>query len=342
MLTPITRRGVLAAFAGVPAASAAGTAPFDFPEQPTILVAGPAGGRLDHWADVIAEPLGRALQQGSALVRQNAGGPDGVTGANQFQARAAPDGGTALLVPGTAALSWLTGDTRVRFEAGRWIPLWGGNTSAALAGRVRLTTGRPLRMPVHSIVGPELTALLALDLTGCQVTPVGVDQPDANLLGRSDLDIMFLRGAALQDEARLLAARGWSLVLSFGTIGPNGEVARDPSYSNLPIPQELIAGSRGVVKTELALALRAVTAAMKLDLALVLPELSPAAVVAWWRRGCGALAAAAEVQTEALRTQVRPIGSGAAAATVSSITVDAPVLLALRRWLAERHQWRPT
>ena len=84
MLRPITRRGALAGVAGCLAAGSARSAPSSFPDAPTILVAGPAGGRIDHWAAVIAEPLGRALQQGPALSRQNVGGPDGVTGANQI------------------------------------------------------------------------------------------------------------------------------------------------------------------------------------------------------------------------------------------------------------------
>lgn len=342
MLRPMTRRGALAGVAGCFAAGAARSAPSSLPDAPKILVAGPAGGRVDQWAALIAEPLGRAFQQGSALSRQNVGGPDGVTGANQFQARAAPDGATALLVPGAAALSWLTGDSRVRFDAGRWVPLWGADLSAALASRVPLTAGRRVRMALQSVVGPELAALLALDLMGVEVVPVRTDLAGVRLLERADVDVVLLRGAELRNETADFASLGWTLALGFGAIGANGELARDPSLPNLPIAQELIGGAHAERVAELSLGLRAVTTAMKLDLALVLPQLSPAALVAWWRRGCGGLSGAPAVQAEAVRTLVRPIGPGSAAASVSSISVEAPVLLELRRWLAERYQWRPS
>lgn len=342
MLRPITRRGALAGVASCFAAGQAPAAPSSLPDAPTIVVAGPAGGRIDHWATVIAEPLGRGLQQGSALSRQNVGGADGVTGANQFQARAAPDGATALLVPGAAALSWLTGDSRVRFDAGRWVPLWGADLPAALASRAPLTAGRRVRMALQSVAGPELAALLALDLMGVEVEPIRTDLASARPLERADVDLVLLRGAELRKGAADLASRGWALALGFGATGANGELSRDPSLPNLPIAQELIGAGRADHPAELSAALRAVTAAMKLDLALVLPQLSPAALVAWWRRGCDGLAGAPEVQAEAARTFVRPIGPGSAAACVSSISVDGPVLLELRRWLAERYQWRPS
>ena len=342
MLRPITRRGALGGIAGCLATGTAQSAPASFPDAPTILVAGPAGGRIDHWAAVIAEPLGRALQQGSALSRQNVGGPDGVTGANQFQARTAPDGATALLVPGAAALSWLTGDSRVRFDAGWWVPLWGTDLSAALVSRVPLTPGRRVRMALRSVVGPELAALLALDLMGLEVVPVRADLAGARPIEWTDVDIVLLRGADLRSGIADLASHGWALALGFGTIGANGELSRDPSLPDVPIAQELIGGGPAERVAELSAALRAVTAAMKLDLALVLPQLSPAALVAWWRSGCGGLSGAPAVQAEAVRSLVRPIGPGSAAANVSSISVDAPVLLELRRWLAERYQWRPS
>jgi hypothetical protein len=123
----------------------------------------------------MAPALGRALQQGAALPRQNVGGPDGVTGANQFDAHANPDGSTALLVPGQAALSWLCGDTRVKFDAGRWVPVWAGSTSAALATRVKLVPGQTVRVAVGNLIGPELAGLLALDLLGIDAVPVRID-----------------------------------------------------------------------------------------------------------------------------------------------------------------------
>ena len=343
MLKPIARRAALASLAGCLAASATRAAlPVSLPDQPVILVAGPQGGLTDAWAGAIATALGRSLQQGGPLVREHVGGPDGVTGANQFQARTAPDGSTAMLVPGEAALSWLTGDTRVSFDAGRWTPLWGGETSAAVATRAPLVAGRRLRVGVHSVVGPELAALLALYLMGIDVEPVRLDPANDRPFAHRGIDLLFLRGASLRDDAAALPANGWLPAFGFGMTAADGQLVRDPMFPNLPIAQELITRPRRDNHRALAAALPAVATAATLDIALVLPQPSPAAVVAWWRQGCTALATAPAVQTEAARSLCRPIGAGAIAANVATITVDPAVLLELRHWLAERYRWRPS
>ena len=96
------------------------------PEGAGLIIAGPPQGRLDRWADLLVPALGRAMPSAFArpamppLMRSAVGGVDGVTGANQFEARISPDGGTALLLPGSAAMAWLVGDPRAQFDAARW------------------------------------------------------------------------------------------------------------------------------------------------------------------------------------------------------------------------------
>jgi hypothetical protein len=342
MLKAIARRRALAGIAACVAAGRAWSAPARLPEEATLMVAGPPGGRADHWAQAISPALGRTLQQAAPLPWQNVGGPDGVTGANQFEARAAPDGSIGLLVPGSAALAWLTGDTRVKFDAARWVPVWAGSSSAALASRVPLGPGRAVRVGVNSVTGPELAALLALDLMGVDVVPIMLEKAGAPPWSRPDVDAVFLQGAGLVAQSDHLAARGWRLMLGFGALNGKGELVRDPAFPELPVAQELIVRPRQDAPLELIAALRAVSAAVQLDVALVLPQLSPAAVVAWWRRGCGAMTQSPEVQAEATRNVTRPIGPQLAGGSTAAITVDVPVLLELRRWLAERYRWRPT
>lgn len=307
----------LAALAATPALGAVEPA---LPDGALLLVAGPPGGRVDRWADALTPPLGRVLPSGTALTRQNVGGADGVTGANKFEALAVPDGATALLVPGSAALSWLAGDSRVQFDAARWVPVWAGNTGAVVVSKVRLTPGRPIRLAAPGLIGPELAGLLALDLMGVGAVPVAPAVTLAEVLARPDIDAVFLAGGGLRSTAPLQAA-GMQPVLGFGET---------------PFPG-LLTASEAVANAEpgLAAALRAVTAAALMDVALVLPQLSPASAVALWRRGCATLAQAQSVQTEAARTGTRPT------AAPLTIAADVPTLLDLRRWLAARHGWRP-
>lgn len=342
MLNAIGRRRALAGAAGCLWASQARSALPGIPDQPGLMVAGPQGGRADRWAEAMATALGRALQQPEPLRRENVGGADGVTAANQFEARAIPDGGTALLVPGSAAISWLAGDTRVKFDASRWVPVWAGCRSAALASRVPLRAGRSLRVGVNGLVGPDLAALLALDLMGVEAVPIAIETIGPSVADRPDVDAVLLRGAGLHTGSELLAAKGWTLMFGLGAPGVDGAVVRDPNLPDVPIVQELVTSLRPELAPELIPALGAVAAAVQLDLALVLPQLSPAAAVAWWRRGCNAIRQSPDLQAEAARDLTRPLTAPLAASCTAAVAVDVQVLLQLRRWLAERYHWRPT
>ena len=237
MLTPIARRSALAGLAACVAGRVAKGAAFRPSRSGDAIRGRPS--RRTHG------PLGRsdraAAGPGSAAaggpLRENVGGADGVTGANQFEARAIPDGSTALLVPGSATLAWLCGDGRVKFDAGHWVPVWAGTAAAALATRGRLAPGQPLRFAVQSIVGPELAALLALDLLGVPVSPISIGPETPGAAMRSDINAVFLRGPALRSQAEALTSAGWTLAFGLGTMAPDGAVVRGPVFPDLPTPK---------------------------------------------------------------------------------------------------------
>ncbi len=294
-----------------------------------LMVAGPAGSRLDRWADLISGPVGRGLPGRTPLIRQNVGGLDGVTGANQFEVRGEPDGSTALLVPGAAALSWLVGETRARFDPARWVPLWAGAGSAVLVSRVALVPGRPLRFAAGSPAGPELPALLALDLMGIDAIPSPAASADA----------MLLQGAGLPAALAATAVAGMVPVLTLSGLGPPGDLSRDPLLPDVPSAIEQLTGR---APPNILAALRAATLAVQLDAGLVLPQLTPAASVAQWRAACGLLLQDAEITAEATRQGIRLVSAATAATCTSGIAGDPATLLALRRWLATRYGWRPS
>src|SRR5271165_388131 len=156
----------------IPQAMAAPAAAF--PDGATILVAGPDGGKTDAWTRVIVPALAQALPPETPIRKTASGGPDGVTGANQFDARSAPDGQTALLVPGAAATAWLVGDPRAQFDAGRWVPVLGGATPGVIvakAGPSTFASGQRPRIAADSPTGAALPALLGIDLLDAHPVP---------------------------------------------------------------------------------------------------------------------------------------------------------------------------
>ncbi len=298
------------------------------PEGAAILVAGPPQGRLDRWADLLIPALGRAMPSAFAgpsaqpVIRSIVGGVDGVTGANQFEARVMPDGGTALLLPGAAAMAWLVGDPRAQFDAARWVPAWAGLASAVLVSRVPLSPGGSLRVGGAHPAGPTLPALLALDMLGIAVTPSDDKAADA----------VFLSGQGARVAAT--AQQGMAPVLTLGTIDPAGNWQRDPAFPAVPTAVE--AASRRAPPTAMLAALRAASAAAMLDAALVLPQLSPANWVALWRRACAEASATPDLLDEAAALGVRTASAPATATLMTSIAADVPTLLALRSWLDTR------
>lgn len=300
----------------------------------TLLVAGPPRGLVDRWAALLAPALARSFPAGTAVEREVAGAADGVTGANQFETQAAPDGGTALLLPGSAALAWLVGDPRAQFDAARWVITLANVTPVLLASRIPLTRIGPgvrLRVAAAGPAGHDLPGLLAVELLGAEVVPVFGAGADAVL--RGEADAMLLRGRGVMPVVQACAEAGAPPVLALGSQDDLAPPRRDPAFAHLPHLSELM---RAEAAGPLFDAWRVAATAAQLDTALALPKLTPAAMIALWRRACAQAATAPELQQEAARLGLRTLATPSAA----TVTADAAALLELRRWLAVRFDWR--
>jgi hypothetical protein len=335
--------------AAPPLPSSAAVAAVPFPDGATILVAGPDGGHLGRWGNAVAAALDGTLPPGTKVHMTCAGGVDGVSGANQFETRVPPDGATMLLAPGAAALDWLVGDPRVHFDAEHWVPVMAGVTSAIVMARgdlAPLGTGGPIRVAASGPVGPQLPALLGLDLLGAHVVPAFglVGQEAASAAFVSDkADAVLAWGQNVPQQVAALQEAGAKALFGLGTLDENGAPGRDPAFPDVPTLVELHMAVHGSNPTGARYhAWRAAAAATQLEFALVLPRLTSAAMVALWRRAAGQAAGQPEVQTLASSFAVCPLEGVAAAAAMTSVAADSAALMELRGWLATRFNLRPT
>ncbi|APH53563.1 Hypothetical protein GbCGDNIH9_0335 [Granulibacter bethesdensis] len=314
----------------------------------TILVAGTEHGALAPLAHAIAGALGGYLN-GSALpaiVFQ--GAADGVTGANQFEARTAPDGQTALLAPGAAVLAWLAGDTRVHFDASGWVPVMAGTVSGVVLCRrdsFSLKSGSRPRIAVSGSIGPEMPVVLALDLLGLDPVPVlGITDTAAacSVLANGSVDAILLRGPAIHTSLPALSSVAQPL-FTLDCVTEDGAQERDPALAGIPRCGEILAqhGVRGVSSPALLLALNAAIAASRLSFSLVLPHLSPAATIALWRRASGEAVTATDLTTLAESRTISLLAHGAATSNTLATIPTTEALLQLRQWLGRRMNWRP-
>jgi hypothetical protein len=350
---PLGRRGALALLGSLlPAAvrAAPNAAPASaFPNGATMLVAGPQSSNTDRWAEWLTPLIARNLAPGLQLRRQAVGGADGVTGANQFDARVTPDGTTAMLLPGQAALDWLVGDPRAQFDAAHWVPALAGIGCGVVVGWLPpggLASDTRLRVGAAGPAGPDLPALLGLELAGLDFAPVfglATQEAVAGALRQRAVDLAFLHGQTVPARLAELARSGATPLFALGTLNDTDRVVRDPQLPDVQTLPELCTRLHGMSPAgPLWDAWVAAASAAQLDVGLVLPQLTPAAMVALWRSACRSAVAAPELQAAIAPLGLRAVGSPVATACAGAVAVDAPALLALRRWLATRFDWRPS
>jgi len=337
-----TRRSVAAPTLGVTPV----LADTPFPDGATILVAGPDDGAMDRWAHLLQPALAQSLPPGVAMRKTAAGGADGVTGANQFDTRVAPDGRTVLLAPGETVLDWLVGDPRAKFDVGHWVIVMACVAPAVVVGRPAVfAAGGSVRIAAAHPAGHDLPAVLGIELLGGRAELVpGVVEDDALQVAfaRNMVDAVLLRGHKVPDQAKALVDAGAEPIFALGAHDEAGRLVRAAEFPDVPTFPELYARRRGTAPAgPIFDAWCAAAAASQLEFGLVLPQLTPASMVALWRRAGTDAAGALDVQSPAMSLDVHPLGGPAATANTAPVAANEAALLALRKWLASRFHWRP-
>jgi hypothetical protein len=317
-----------------------------FPEGVRLLVAGPRDGALNRWADALLPALERSLPPVTSVRRLEVGAADGVTGANQFEALGTPDGLTVMLVPGQAALAWMVGDPRAQFDVGHWVPVMAGTSSGIVVGRpTALAPGGRARTAAAGPASLDLAALLGLHLLGAHIEPAfGLAEPEAarSAFVQGTVDAVLLRGPGVLDQFTAFSVAGAQPLFALGAIDETGQVVRDPAFPDVPQFAELYEKrSNAKPNDPLYDAWRATAVAAQLEFGLVLPQLTPAAMVSLWRRAGAEAVASPAVQAIAASLNIQPLGGPAATTSAAAIAASAASLVELRRWLAGRFNWHP-
>jgi hypothetical protein len=317
-----------------------------FPDGATVLVAGPDSGAMDRWGHLLQPALAQSLAPGVVMRLSTAGGADGVTGANQFDTRVAADGRTVLLAPGETVLDWLVGDPRAKFDVGHWVTVMACVAPAVVVGRpAAFAAGGSVRIAAAHPAGPDLPAVLGIELLGGRAELVpGAVEDDAlqTAFARNAVDAVLLRAHKVPDQAKALVDAGAEPIFTLGAHDDAGALIRVAEFPNVPTLPELYAQRRGAPPSgPIFDAWCAAAAASQLEFGLVLPQLTPASMVALWRRAGTDAAGALDVQSPAMSLDVHPLGGPAATANTAPVAANETALLALRKWLASRFNWRP-
>ena len=340
-----TRRATLQAAAALlllGGSARAETALVDGEDDSTLLVAGPQDGATAGWARLLLPAIAGGLAEGATLRLRFAGGRDGVTGANQFDARAMPDGRQAILFPGSAALAWMAGDSRVRFDPAHFVPM------AAIASTdvVMLRGGlhqparpTPLRLPCGNAPDPAQTALMAFDLLAIAAVVVPPVPDQAASIRAGAADAVFLRGSDVPAQIEALREAGLKPAFTTG-LAPHPNLPASHPLRGVPHLLSLVPPAQRD-RDPMVAAWRGVAAASSLDLVLALPRLSGAAALSNWRRACRTGFTDSAVAAQIDRHAMRLLSDDQTASALQMVRGDATAQAALRRWLAGRVNWRP-
>ena len=320
-----TRRSLLAgstlALLARPAAAMA-------PEAATMLVSGPEEAAVARWAQRVGATLVRHLPHAAALRVQVIGAGDGLVAANRFATTSAPDGRLLLALSPSAALARAVGDTRARFDPSGWLPVCGAAVPAVLAGRMPLPRpGMTFRLGLSGPDAPETAALLVLETLGIPAAPVfGVTAAMAeSALAARAVDAAFLLGPGLAEKLATIGAEPW-----FSAEPATG--GREPTLAEVPTLAEMLRDHAGILP-----ACRIGFTALRTRGLVVLPALTPAAVLGGWRQA-GERWAEEEARESA--DLAAPLAAVAAANLLAALCPGAEAMRIYREWLGRRLNWR--
>ncbi len=219
----------------------------------------PVAGGSDVWARFYAPFMTRYLPGNPTVVVKNVPGGGSTRGANEFAARARPDGLTVLGTSGSTQFPYLLGDTRVKYEYKDWKPVLASPTggvvfvsadlgvkSAADIGALKNTK---LIYGSEGATSLSLVPMLAFRQLGLPVQYVfGMKARGGARLAfeRGESNIDYQTSSAYLASVVPMVKSGRAVPLfSWGMLDDKGRLARDPTFPDLPHVGEVIAAGGG-------------------------------------------------------------------------------------------------
>ncbi|MCC7428963.1 MAG: tricarboxylate transporter [Alphaproteobacteria bacterium] len=205
------------------------------------------GGGTDVWARVMLPHLKRHMPGDPSLIVRNIPGGGAITGSNEFQRRARPDGLTLFALSSSVITNYVFRDRRVQYKPEEWIPVMvsplGAVAYAAPSLGIRSPAdiaklrGQTLRYGSNGATSVDITLLLAIDLLGFELQPAfGMNRGPARLAferGETNLDHQTTAAYIAQSKPLVDAGRAVPL-FSFGYMQADESFTRDPTFPDIP------------------------------------------------------------------------------------------------------------
>ena len=359
-MTRIHRRRLLAGAGGLIAAPALAQGSVDFAGK-TIewVIPFSEGGGSDVWARFFAPFLAKYLPGRPTVIIRNAPGGGSITGTNDFYQRARPDGSTFIGTSGSTQFPFLLGDRRVRYDYASMSPVLVSPTggvvyiparlNVANAGELNKVKDTELVYGSQGATSLDLVPMLAFHLMGLKVRHVfGMrGRGEARLaLERGEATIDYQTSSAFLTQVRPMIRAGNAVPLfSWGVLDAQGNVARDPTFPDIPHfveAYEMMHG-RKPAGVEFNAYLAFFGSGFAAQKPAMLPPRTPAPIVAAYRRAFEQAVADPELQArkgEVLGEYTQAVGENIQRLYAEATTIAPDAREWVRNFLTTNHNVR--
>ena len=211
------------------------------------------------WANFFAPLLAETMSGNPNVVVKFMPGAGSTKGANWFQEQKHSDGTTMFGSSGSTQFPYLLGDPRVRYEYKDWIPVMATGTGGVaylnaedgklFDGSANKLKGKTFIYGNQGATRLDLIPALAWKMLGLNVEHV------MGIKGRGDGRKMFESGEATIDYQTSssylksvvpMVEEGKAVpMMTWGSLGPNGDILRDPTFPDIPTFKEVCDATDG-------------------------------------------------------------------------------------------------
>ena len=211
------------------------------------------------WANFFAPLLSEAMPGNPNVVVKFMPGAGSTKGANWFQGQSHTDGTVMFGSSGSTQFPYLLGDPRVRYEYNDWNPVMASGTGGVaylnaedakmFDGSANKLKGKTFVYGNQGATRLDLIPALAFEMLGMDVEHV------MGIKGRGDGRKMMEAGETTIDYQtsssylKAVAPRAESgevvPMMTWGALGANGEIVRDPTFPDVPTFKEVCQATDG-------------------------------------------------------------------------------------------------
>lgn len=348
--------GMTWVLAGLPAAEAIAQKVDFAGKRIEVIVPFPPGGGSDVYMRALAPHLEKHLPGNPTIVVRNVPGGGSITGADQFQARAKPDGLHAIVASASTVMNFVFQKSKVNFQLNAWEPILLSPQGAVAYVATALGVQGPkdiAKLKNQALVfggggptGAELRFSTAFEMLGLNVKYVwgSARGPTRLAFERGEFNINYDSAPAyIKNATPQLIKSGKAVpIFTLGIEDGKGNVIRDPNFPDLPTFPEAYEIMHG--KKPSGPAYEAWKSLLQMGVmankAIFLPAKTPKPVVEAWRTAVSKMLNDPEFEQKAAKIvegYPQVVGEAARPILKNATTLAPPVWDWFRDFLKTKH-----